>query len=815
MPKIGANQPCPCGSGKKYKKCCGKPQARVGFLQSDRYTVLEKLSTLMAERFAREDDAAMEEFWLRDVDDLDELPPAYEEASEACCDMWTFCDRRLQNGRLPTEELLATDASLTTGQQLYLQELTASAQRLYEVVDTVAGASVTLRDALDGTVLTVREKAGSRTMTRHATIAARVVQRGSSGRPEMEAGVLHIPTMIAPSLCEHMRKLRTDFFVDLPDADALAFAKEGAPVFHQAWIDAILDPQIPELHNTDGESILWTKSVFAVQDAARVKDALDRDPRLGNGDGSDWSMTRESAGHGVISVGTVRLRDNELVLETNSAERDASARELLESLLGDAITLTASVHEDLSVALRDKLKAALRGEAPFEDEEPSGALPPELNEALVLDHLSKHYRDWVDQPVPALDGKTPRAAAKDPQARVKVEDLVRDLEGQYQHALKCGQPAYDPTWMWDELEIAHATTAKHPPPLAHERLDMLKPGTAELLTQMAERIRSSAGFCDRSTTASNAMLNEDIAAQRYLRTGVPRDDETAQNSDGEPTLDLRPHLRAMLSYELHRRKAFFVDEALSVMLLGTDVDVLGRELRVPFCAFALVFTNREVLSLAERLLAKSQDCKVAGQLLRVATVYVTEEGADEERILRMVFAFDTLGADVPHAVVHEIALTDDGNLQAHLDDVAPAQTASICTGGNDEEELTLPPPPLRGLLHAVINAVLYATSAGAQAGERPPPDPPPRRNPGEPEAPAFSSESVYHLPGTIDIRTVRQMQSLARDPRGRTMLRRYMVRGHWRRAAKSWTDQRLRWIQPYWKGPNIASVIERVYRLRQ
>ena len=23
QPKIGRNEPCPCGSGKKYKKCCG------------------------------------------------------------------------------------------------------------------------------------------------------------------------------------------------------------------------------------------------------------------------------------------------------------------------------------------------------------------------------------------------------------------------------------------------------------------------------------------------------------------------------------------------------------------------------------------------------------------------------------------------------------------------------------------------------------------------------------------------------------------------------------------------------------------------
>ena len=26
-PKVGRNDPCPCGSGKKYKKCCGKDKA--------------------------------------------------------------------------------------------------------------------------------------------------------------------------------------------------------------------------------------------------------------------------------------------------------------------------------------------------------------------------------------------------------------------------------------------------------------------------------------------------------------------------------------------------------------------------------------------------------------------------------------------------------------------------------------------------------------------------------------------------------------------------------------------------------------------
>jgi preprotein translocase subunit SecA len=26
--KVGRNDPCPCGSGKKYKKCCGRPGGR-------------------------------------------------------------------------------------------------------------------------------------------------------------------------------------------------------------------------------------------------------------------------------------------------------------------------------------------------------------------------------------------------------------------------------------------------------------------------------------------------------------------------------------------------------------------------------------------------------------------------------------------------------------------------------------------------------------------------------------------------------------------------------------------------------------------
>jgi hypothetical protein len=41
-----------------------------------------------------------------------------------------------------------------------------------------------------------------------------------------------------------------------------------------------------------------------------------------------------------------------------------------------------------------------------------------------------------------------------------------------------------------------------------------------------------------------------------------------------------------------------------------------------------------------------------------------------------------------------------------------------------------------------------------------------------------------------------------------------MIRGHWRRAAPGWTDQRVGWINPFWKGPDMTAVAERGYRLK-
>lgn len=76
-----------------------------------------------------------------------------------------------------------------------------------------------------------------------------------------------------------------------------------------------------------------------------------------------------------------------------------------------------------------------------------------------------------------------------------------------------------------------------------------------------------------------------------------------------------------------------------------------------------------------------------------------------------------------------------------------------------------------------------------------------------------SSESLFLLPGKISISRLRALRELERTDTGGQLFSRFMVRGHWRRPSAAWNDKRLRWIAPYWKGPDMATIVEREYRM--
>ena len=793
MTKIGRNEPCPCGSGKKLKKCCGDPRLAQTYTRSDRASALARLEEWI-DRFASdEQDDASDELWGRFLGDAHELPLELATLSEDVEDMWFAFDHVGDRGE-PIIDAFLAEAELGDGELAFLTALRQSSMRLYEVVDAVPGISLTLRDAIEGGQVTVTERLGSRSIGRHEYIAARVVPRGPSGGPEIETGLLHIPRLVKDPVVAQLREHRARFLAEHRGASIDEFYKTLPPFFHEVWAGSFLDPYLPVPKTTDGEEMIQTTVQFEIVAGEALSRALDANPELDReGDVWTWSgMNREGK---PIMLGKFERRGERLVLETLSVERAERGRAMLEAIAGAAVRHHSTLHEDLQRAVKDRIRAQyLRGEAgeseDADEAEHAGGLPPEIVEALVLGHYAMHYRAWIDEPVPALDGATPREGARNPKLRERTIDLVHGLVGIYQQALRHGQPAYDPSWMWAELGLVDEDAVRHPPPLVYERVASTVAGSGDLVRAIAERIRCEPGFDEARTVLSPEAAASDLDIQRFVR------------GDGSAAA---PYLRMMIDHEVHRRKTFWVDEALAYMLDQTEIDVGGHELRVPFPAFAVVFTDRHVLSLAERLLASRRDSPLAGHLLRVATVHVAEHRrggeAGDGRVLEICFAFDALGADLPALVCHEIALADDAQVRAYLDTIAPLPA------------IDPPPPdtnPVRGLLRTTINAILYATSASVAPERR---SPPPSRSGPQPKQ-VFTSDEVYYLPGTIDITQVRKLRELERAPEGRALLRRHMVRGHWRRAAKTWTDQRLRWIEPYWKGPDMAAIIEHAYRLK-
>lgn len=790
--KVGRNDPCPCGSGRKHKHCClATVQRAPQYTVADRQSALTKLLNVSEVALVREDDAAITEFWdpVPDYEGL-ELAEYAEELGEQVQQWWCWFDRPMADDRLMVDHVLDKDDSLTGGERRFLELARESCLRLYEVVDVVPGRSVTLHDVMDERQVTVVERMGSRSLQRATLLAARVMPGPGSTQAVMESGAIPYPGLAARGIVEQTRQYLREHLEDEPGATSSEFYKELVLELFRAWAQLLVEPPIPRLSNTDGEEMLWTRTHFEVLDAEALRNALDGHKELSRDQDEDtWRWLGRSSGGQEVSLGRVELSGAELLLETNSRERGERGRALVEEAAGELVAFRVTSHEDVRQRVIEGLR---RGRAAAPTSQAPKEVPAELAEQLILSHQAKHYHGWLDEPLPALGGRTPRDAVASPELVPEVERLIRGIEGLYEQALRDGQPAYDPSWMWFELGLAEGEPPVHPPPLPHERWEDASPGWIDTSGKAAWTIRNRPGFDDRSTVATLGDLEDDLDVRRF-------------RSQPERPHDVMERLRYGVCFELHRRKVFWVDESLAFMLAQTDLDVDGDRLRVPFPAFALVFTDRHTLSLAERLLATDEACPIRGYLLRAATVYVVEEADGDARVLHLGFALDTRGEDPPHLVEHRIRLEPGAPVDVQLEnpvaELDGAQTPS-----------SAPALPLPGLLQITLNAILYAVSPASEKIPRQSPAREGQLGRGGPAA-VFTSDDVFHLPGQIPISQIRQLQRLDHHPNGRSLMTRHMVRGHWRRPAKSWKDQRMRWIQPYWKGPDIVAIIERTYRL--
>jgi hypothetical protein len=88
-------------------------------------------------------------------------------------------------------------------------------------------------------------------------------------------------------------------------------------------------------------------------------------------------------------------------------------------------------------------------------QESADSLDPEIAAEIIQHTLDQHYRRVLDEPVPALDDRTPRQCARSKKGRELVIEWLKHLENNELHrAARQGQTPYDSRWMWDELKLS-------------------------------------------------------------------------------------------------------------------------------------------------------------------------------------------------------------------------------------------------------------------------------------------------------------------------------------------------------------------------
>ncbi len=466
--KVGRNAPCPCGSGKKYKKCCmNRTQPPVDLFQrrlGDAYERLMKQLTRFAEKsfgdVALLMAAAEFLFWSEEdgeiLEQLEEHMPFF---MPWFMFNWTYepenwpdlaSDEMDLEIRIPPHQTIAGIYARDHGKRLdalqrrLLEALGERPHSFLEVVACNPGQGFRLRDVLSGEVYDVIEKMGSRDARPGDLLMGRVVQVDHVAMLT-DLGPILIPPRFKPMLVEFRKALAEKVGVITP-----AVLREAGPGLRGLYFDIFEELSTPPgLQNTDGDPLVFHTLHYEIEDpreafdklvglavtedadALRAQATLDRNGRIvraeipwskpGNEMHKSWDNTL---------LGRVVIDGRRLTAEVNSEARAKTIRREIEKRLGTAARYRTTTVESPE-AMMERSAAADGDDDEFPSQEELMQVPEVRRQIEKM--LRDHWEGWVDEPVPALDGRTPRQAVKTADGREKVEALLlearRNMEG--------------------------------------------------------------------------------------------------------------------------------------------------------------------------------------------------------------------------------------------------------------------------------------------------------------------------------------------------------------------------------------------------
>jgi len=351
---------------------------------------------------------------------------------------------------------------LVAQRQILDDWLRTNRYRLFEVQKVEPGVGETVQDLLSGEVLEVNDISASYALVKWQVILARPLL--TEGRLNFAGAVIPLPPMEKPALLDFAQELWEEYRAQYSQASLNDFYRDHSLDLYHHFIEIATAPP-PPVYTPEGHPLVFSTARYTVKAPRAVEERLDQAEEFvyaGPADEDEtalayvWLLRGRShvpetsiEGRGLMmktdwiadsgeptyrSLGDVRLWHDRLEMGCLSRERLAAGKMLLRRVLGRLVRHQGDEFRDLDTSL-----ASAQLSPPDYEEE----IPAEIAETLVRERMAAQYTEWLDSPVPALDGKSPRQVSRDPGAQKQLEELLKAVEYMEEQKRREGAPYID------------------------------------------------------------------------------------------------------------------------------------------------------------------------------------------------------------------------------------------------------------------------------------------------------------------------------------------------------------------------------------
>ncbi|MCP5243281.1 MAG: SEC-C domain-containing protein [Burkholderiales bacterium] len=456
--KVGRNDPCPCGSGKKYKKCCANfdtgevaqerksydgaiPRALDWLTDKHRKAVKTALETILFDNLSEDDYNALSAL------DQQTWQGIHINATE-----WLLAEGYItvkDQHRRVSDYLLGPGGPLfTVDQRNWIVQLAERPLRLYEVTDVMPGQQMTLCDVLDSKAkpVVVLENAGSTPELLGKCVGFRVMEY--NGHYELSGATYPFSQLKARDVVERLNAVKKQFGRKRKGLQELI-----STIILRSWLEQFYAPMpMPAIRDVlSGESMLLITDYYTVNDWKALAKALETQNDVDGSPETGWSRLVDCEDGQTRSLASINIEKNpDRISVFYKAQSYADkGRPWFEAIAGNAVAYISREITDPIGAMKSMQETEKNKQTPAKPE-----ISPEIHTQLIEQAYHRTYANWVDEPIPKLDGKTPRQAIKTSAGLERVKGLLRMYEAQErEQAAQEGRQAVSFDFLWEALGI--------------------------------------------------------------------------------------------------------------------------------------------------------------------------------------------------------------------------------------------------------------------------------------------------------------------------------------------------------------------------